>query len=110
LGLRPFLSPAQGSHQAPLPCRRLHSDRVSGLQRGGAVETFDYYLEVPPGQAQLVLQIFDADAGAGANLGTPAVNEDLHDESNITSSWTMTTTFELFDPNGASVAAPTMAG
>lgn len=86
------------------------SDRVSGLQRGGAVETYDFYIEVPPGQAQLVLQIFDADAGAGDNLGTPAVNEDLHDENNNTNNWEMTTTYELFDPSGSSVAVRNLAG
>ena len=76
------------------------SDRFSGLQRLGAVETYDFYIEVPPGRPQLVLQIFDADAGAGDNLGTPAVNEDLHDENNATNNWEMTTTYELVDPSG----------
>jgi hypothetical protein len=86
------------------------SDRFSGLQQAGAVETYDYYIEVPPGQAQLVLQIFDADAGAGDNLGTPAVNEDLHDENNATNNWEMSTTYELFDPSGASVAVRNLRG
>ena len=86
------------------------SDRFSGLQRLGAVETYDFYIEVPPGQTQLVLQIFDADAGAGDNFGTPGVNEDLHDENNATNNWEMTTTYELFDPSGASVAVRTLAG
>lgn len=86
------------------------SDRISGLQRGGAIETYDFYIEVPPGQTQLVLQIFDADAGAGDNLGTPAVNEDLHDEKNNTNSWEMRTTYQLFDPSGASVAVRSLPG
>ena len=86
------------------------TDRVSGLQRGGAVETYDYYIEVPPGQAQLVLQIFDADAGAGDNLATTPANEDLHDENNGNNNWEMTTTYELFDPSGASVAVRNLAG
>lgn len=86
------------------------TDRVSGLQRGGAVETYDFYVEVPPGQTQLVVQIFDADAGAGDNLGTPAVNEDLHDQDNTTAGWSMVTTYELFDPSGASVAVRNLPG
>jgi hypothetical protein len=86
------------------------TDRVSGLQRGGAVETYDYYIEVPPGQTQLVVQIFDADAGAADNLGTPAVNEDLHDQDNTTAGWGMVTTYQLFDPAGTLVASRVLAG
>ncbi|AVP97570.1 hypothetical protein C7S18_10345 [Ahniella affigens] len=86
------------------------TDRVSGLQRGGAVETYDFYIEVPPGQTQLVLQIFDADAGAGDNLATPIVNEDLHDENNATGNWEMSTTYQLFDPSGVSVAIRNLPG
>ncbi|MCU0757045.1 MAG: choice-of-anchor D domain-containing protein [Xanthomonadales bacterium] len=86
------------------------TNRVSGLQRGGAVETYDYYIEVPPGQSQLVLQIFDADAGAGDNLATNPANEDLHDHNGGTNNWEMTTTYELFDPSGASVAVRNLAG
>lgn len=86
------------------------TDRVSGLQRGGAVETYDYYIEVPPAQAQLVVQIFDADAGAGDNLGTPAVNEDQHDQDNTTAGFEMVTTYQLFDPAGTLVASRILAG
>lgn len=86
------------------------TDRVSGLQRGGAVETYDFYIEVPPGQTQLVLEIFDADAGAGDNLATPATNEDLHDENNATGNWEMSATYQLFDPSGASVAIRNLLG
>ena len=86
------------------------TDRVSGLQRGGAVETYDFYIEVPPDQLQLVLQIFDADAGAGDNLATNPANEDLHDQNNGTNNWEMSTTYELFDPSGASVAVRNLPG
>jgi len=86
------------------------TDRVSGLQRGGAVATYDYYIEVPPGQTSLVVQIFDAEVGGGDNLGTPGVNEDLHDQDNTTAGWVMTTTYQLFDPSGASVASLSLVG
>lgn len=86
------------------------SDRVSGLQRGGATATYDFYIEVPPSQSQLIVEIFDADAGAGDNLGTPAVNEDLHDQDNTTAGWAMATTYELLDPTGAVVASRNLPG
>jgi hypothetical protein len=86
------------------------TDRVSGLQRGGATTPYRFFVEVPPGQTQLVVQIFDAEVGGGDNLGTPAVNEDLHDQDNTTAGYSQVLVYSLIDPAGTVVATRTLTG
>ncbi|MEM7051298.1 MAG: IPTL-CTERM sorting domain-containing protein [Acidobacteriota bacterium] len=77
-----------------------------GLQSLGAV-SHDFYIEVPPSLSagMLVVEVFDADLGAGDVAGT-----EEHDQDNTTSGWDAATTFELFAPDGTSVASISLPG
>ena len=76
------------------------SDALSGLQSTlGAGGRYRFLIEVPPGQVNLTVEIFDADTGAGDVAGTE--EHDADDET----PWDTTTTYELRDPSGSAVAS-----
>ncbi|MEM9557569.1 MAG: IPTL-CTERM sorting domain-containing protein [Acidobacteriota bacterium] len=83
------------------------NDDIEGLQSTiGADASFDYYIEVPPGQGTLTVEIFDAEVGGGAVAGT-----ELHDQENNTGSgWTMQSVYTLIAPNGTPAATITLPG
>ncbi|MEM8997970.1 MAG: hypothetical protein AAGF23_24530, partial [Acidobacteriota bacterium] len=79
------------------------SDAASGLQSTiGADARYEFYVEVPPGQTTLTVEIFDADTGAGDVAGT-----EEHDQNDNTP-YDTPTTFSLLDPTGAAVASITL--
>ncbi|MEM1177782.1 MAG: hypothetical protein AAGM22_05530 [Acidobacteriota bacterium] len=79
------------------------SDAASGLQSTlGTGARFQFFVEVPPGQTTLTVEIFDADIGAGDVAGS-----EEHDQNDNTP-YDTSTTYELLDPTGASVATITL--
>lgn len=60
--------------------------------------TYHYYVEVPPSQTSLQIQIFDADIGAGAGIPEDDLNRDRLRTGNDT-----TATYTLRNPAGAAV-------
>lgn len=79
------------------------SDGFSGLQSTlGVGARYHYFIEVPPGQTSLVVEIFDADTGAGDLIGT-----EEHDQNNTTG-WDLITEYSLISPGGMPTAAITL--
>ena len=79
------------------------SDGVNGLQSTlGNGARYHFYIEVPPGQSSLVVEIFDADTGAGDISGT-----EEHDQNNTTG-WDLITEYSLVTPAGVSEASITL--
>lgn len=79
------------------------SDAIDGLQSTiGPDARYEMYIEVPPAQTNLTVEIFDADTGAGDLAGT-----EEHDQDD-TSGWDTITTYTLIDPDGATVASITL--
>ncbi|MEM1202556.1 MAG: hypothetical protein AAGN66_04950 [Acidobacteriota bacterium] len=81
------------------------SDAISGLQSTlGSGTGYDFFIEIPPGQTTLTVEIFDADTGAGDLAGT-----EEHDQlDSAGSGYSISTVFELVDPAGASIASVTL--
>ncbi|HEX2222875.1 MAG TPA: hypothetical protein VHN15_01570, partial [Thermoanaerobaculia bacterium] len=75
-----------------------NGDFVSSSSPG--LDTFyRYFVEVPPGLNRLVIEIFDADVGAGGDPeGTPAEGRDRN-----RSGWNTTATYSLVSPAGTTV-------
>ena len=61
-------------------------------------QVYHYYIEVPPSQTRLYIQIFDADIGAGAAIPEDDLNRDRLRNGNDT-----TATYSLRNPAGAVV-------
>ncbi|MCG8454763.1 MAG: DUF11 domain-containing protein, partial [Holophagales bacterium] len=80
------------------------TDDFVGLQSLPGRFSYDFYIEVPPGQTTLRVLIFDADLGAG-EFNSDTGNVEWHDQDNTTMGWDMMTEYELFDPDGVSVAS-----
>ena len=74
-----------------------------GLQATiGTDARYQYFIEVPPGQSSLVVEIFDAETGAGDLAGT-----EEHDQDNTTG-WDLVTEYTLLDGDGATIASITL--
>lgn len=82
------------------------SDATSGLQRPpGEPDRDGFYrfgIEVPPSQSLLVVELFDADIGAGQVSGT-----ENHDQDNE-NGWESVVSYALLDPSGSAVASITL--
>ncbi|NWG01082.1 MAG: hypothetical protein HXY19_09085, partial [Thermoanaerobaculaceae bacterium] len=59
---------------------------------------YRYFIEVPAGTSRLVVDLFDADVGAG-DTGEAAANRDRQRGG----SWNTTATYSLYDPSGTAV-------
>ena len=59
---------------------------------------YRYFIEVPAGTSRLVVDLFDADVGAGGT-GEAAANRDRRRGG----SWNTTATYSLYDPSGTAV-------
>jgi hypothetical protein len=79
------------------------SDASAGLARvgGPADGAYRFGIEVPPGQSNLTVELFDADIGAGSPDGTGI---DPHDQNNE-GSWESGVLYRLLDPDGTVIAA-----
>ncbi len=73
-------------------------DASEGLQSFLGTVTYDYYIEVPPGLAQLTVEIFDADIGAGDIAGSDANDQ-------CQGGCATTVTYELQEPGLAPTAS-----
>jgi hypothetical protein len=62
---------------------------------GGLNTSYRYFIEVPSGLSRLVVELFDADIGAG---GTAEANAGRDRQRNGT--WNTSATYSLFDPSG----------
>jgi hypothetical protein len=76
-------------------------DAVSADNSDGGTDNaldgvYHYWIEVPPGVSRLVVEIYDADVGAG-----DADDEDLEGRDRNRNAYESQTTYELFDPSGA---------
>ncbi|MCE3002252.1 MAG: hypothetical protein LW860_06060 [Xanthomonadaceae bacterium] len=82
--------------------------RITGSQGGtgfgdfvsdaGALGTsYRFFVEVPPGTAQLAIDVFDADVGAGGTA------EDAGNRDRLRNAFNSTTAYRLFQPDGTQV-------
>ena len=94
--------PDQLLHQAGENRLRANGDWVSDNDAGALNTFYQYFIEVPPGQANLTIQIYDADAGNGGS-------GDFHDGLIGGLPWNTTTIYQIFDPTGASPDTDTVA-
>ena len=82
------------------------SDAIAGLQRQPGEPDRDgnyrFGIEIPPSQSLLVVELFDADIGAGEVAGT-----ENHDQDND-NGWESQVSYELLDPTGSAVASITL--
>ena len=86
--------PDQLLHQAGESRGRSNGDWVSDDDAGALNTIYRYFIEVPPGQSNLTIQVYDGDAGVSGLA-------DLHD--GLTGdAWNTTTTYQIFDPTGFS--------
>lgn len=69
---------------------------------GGLNTFYSAFIEVPPGLSQLVVQIFDADIGAGGG-GEAAANRDR-----ARGGFNTSVNYSLIDPGGTVVSSPTL--
>jgi hypothetical protein len=63
---------------------------------GGTSKYFTYFIEVPPGQTRLVVDLFDADVGIGGD----ADRTGNRDWDYAGTGWDGTTTYSLYNPSG----------
>jgi len=68
------------------------------MSTGGLNTPYRYFIEVPAGTSRLVVDLFDADVGAGGT-GEAAANRDRQRGG----SWDTTATYRLYDPSGTAV-------
>ncbi len=68
------------------------------MSSGGLATFYRYFIEVPAGTSRLVIDLFDADVGAGGT-GEAAANRDRQRGG----SWNTTATYSLRDPSGTVV-------
>lgn len=59
--------------------------------------SYRFFVEVPPGTAQLAIDVFDADVGAGGTA------EDAANRDRLRNAFNTTTAYRLFQPNGTQV-------
>ncbi|HEY4222522.1 MAG TPA: hypothetical protein VGO62_14300, partial [Myxococcota bacterium] len=71
-------------------------DWVTNPTSPGLHAQFHYFIEVPSGLPNLVVEVFDADAGRGGN------NEGVRDLE-LTNNFNTTVSYSLFNPNGVQV-------
>lgn len=65
---------------------------------GGLGTSYHYWIEVPPGLGHLVVEIFDADVGAGGNADQAGVRDRTR------GTYSTTATYTLFRPDGTQAA------
>ena len=79
-----------------------NGDFIMATPSPGLGEPYHYFIEVPPNLSQLVVELFDADVGAGG--GTEAAANRDRARSNPGNDWNTTATYTLYNPSGTSVA------
>jgi len=85
--------PDQLLHQAGEDRGRSNGDWVSDNDAGALNTFYQYFIEVPPGQGSLQIEIYDGDVGvSGTN--------DFHD-GQIGGAWDTTTVYQIFEPDGS---------
>lgn len=83
--------PDQLLHQAGESRSLANGDWVSDDDAGALNTYYEYFIEVPPGQASLQIDVYDADIGVSA---------DLHDGLNG-GGWNTTVSYEIREPDGS---------
>ncbi len=85
--------PDQLLHQAGESRALANGDYVSDDDAGALNTFYEYFIEVPPGQALLEIQIYDADIGVSAG-------GDFHDGQNG-GGWNTSVSYEIREPDGS---------